>query len=186
MGERMGLVTDMTGVRKIMDVGGGSGAVSIALCRRNSHLESVVVDQAPVLVKTTRHVERAGLSDRIGTHAANVFTDPLPAACDAAVIANFFHDFSPERNRLVLRRVADALPPGGRIFLLEIVPDDDRTGPPLAVVFSAAMIVNTAGGDAYTAREYRTWLEEAGFEDVRVTSTQGRMVTAVIEARKRP
>ncbi|MCA1832828.1 MAG: methyltransferase [Actinomycetota bacterium] len=184
MGERMGLVTDITGVKKIMDVGGGSGAVSIALCRRNQNLQSVVVDQAPVVTKAAQHIERAGLSDRIATHAANVFEDVLPAGCDGAVIANFFHDFSPERNRLVLQRVYQALPPGGRVFLLEIVPDDDRTGPPLAVVFSAAMIVNTAAGDAYTAAEYRAWLEEAGFTDVHVTSTQGRMVTAVIEAHK--
>jgi ubiquinone/menaquinone biosynthesis C-methylase UbiE len=185
MGERMGLVTDLSGVKRIMDVGGGSGAVSIALCRRFSSLESVVVDQAPVVAKAAEHVERAGLSERISAFAANVFADPLPGGCDAAVLANFLHDFSPEKNRSVLQRVSQALPSGGRVFLLEVVPDDERTSPPIAVVFSAAMIVNTAGGDAYTVPEYTAWLDEAGFGDVRVTPTQGRVVTSVIEARKR-
>jgi cyclopropane fatty-acyl-phospholipid synthase-like methyltransferase len=165
-----------------MDVGGGSGAVSIALCRRFHHLESVVVDQAPVVAKTRSHIEKAGLQDRITTHAANVFDDALPQGCDAAVLANFLHDFSPEQNRATLKRVSHALPSGGRVFLLEVVPDDERTGPPLAVAFSAGMIVNTAGGDAYTARDYTAWLEEAGFAGVHVTPTQGRVVTAVIEA----
>lgn len=185
MGERMGLVVDLAGVKRLMDVGGGSGAVSIALCRRFSFLEAVVVDQEPVIAKAAQHVERAGLSERISTFAANVFADPLPDGCDAAVLANFLHDFSPSKDRLVLQRVSEALPVGGRVFLLEVVPDDERSGPPLAVAFSAAMIVNTAGGDAYTVPEYTAWLEEAGFGDVRVTPTQGRMVTAVIEARKR-
>lgn len=184
MGERMGLVVDMAGVKRVMDVGGGSGAVSIALCRRFQHLSSIVVDQQAVVAKARSHIERAGLTDRVATHAANVFADPLPDGCDGAVVANFLHDFSPEQGRAVLRRVAGALPPGGRVFVLEVVPDDDRTGPPLAVAFSAGMIVNTAGGDAHTAPEYRDWLEEAGFTDVRVTPTQGRVVTAVIEAHK--
>ena len=184
MGERMGLVTDLSDVKRIMDVGGGSGAVSIALCRRNPFLTAVVVDQAPVIAKTAEHVARAGLSERIETASANVFGEALPEGCDAAVLANFLHDFSEEKNRAVLARVHAALPIGGRVFLLEIVPDDERTGPPLAVAFSAAMIVNTAGGDAYTAAQYRTWLEDTGFTEVRITPTQSKMVTAVIEARK--
>ncbi len=184
MGERMGLVTDLSNVKRLMDVGGGSGAVSIALCRRNAHLEAVVVDQEPVAAKAAEHIARASLSDRIRTHAANVFSDALPEDCDAAVLANFLHDFSAERSREILGRVFAALPDGGRVFLLEIVPDDERRGPQLAVSFAVAMIVNTAGGDAHTFAQYRKWLEEAGFVDVRSTPTQSRMVTAVVEARK--
>jgi 3-hydroxy-5-methyl-1-naphthoate 3-O-methyltransferase len=77
-----------------------------------------------------------------------------------------------------------ALPSGGRIVILEIVPDDERRSPPLAVAFSVAMIVNTAGGDAHTAAQYREWLEAAGLNDVVVTPIPGRMVTTVIDAAK--
>jgi hypothetical protein len=67
---------------------------------------------------------------------------------------------------------------------MEIAPDDDRQGPPLAVAFSVAMIVNTAGGDAHTPAEYQEWIAEAGFGDIRVMPLGGRMVTTAIEARK--
>jgi 3-hydroxy-5-methyl-1-naphthoate 3-O-methyltransferase len=135
MAERLADAVDISGARRIMDVGGGSGAVSIALCRRFPHLEAVVVDQAPVVARAAEHIERAGLSPsgRIATHAANLFADPLPTGCDTAVLANVLHDFSPERAREILVRVAAALPPGGRLLILEIVPDDERRGPPLAV-----------------------------------------------------
>lgn len=184
MGERLAAAVDLGAVTRLMDVGGGSGAVSIALCRAFPHLEAVVVDQAPVAARAAVHVEDAGLADRITTWPANVFEDGLPPGCDAAVLANVLHDFSPERAREILGRVHAALPAGGRLLILEIVPDDDRRGPPLAVAFAVAMIVNTAGGDAHTVPQYREWLEAAGFTGVTVTPIAGRMVTTVLEAVK--
>lgn len=183
MAERTAGLIDLSDVRRIMDVGGGSGAVSIALCRNFPALEAVVVDQGPVVAKATGHIRRADLSSRISTHAANIFRDPLPDGCDAAVLANILHDFSPQRAREMLARVAAALPFGGRLLVIEIVPEDDRSGPPLAVLFSVAMIVNTAGGDAHTLAQYRSWLSEAGFTEIRTTPTGARMVTQVITAR---
>jgi 3-hydroxy-5-methyl-1-naphthoate 3-O-methyltransferase len=169
-----------------MDVGGGSGAVSIALCRAFPRLEAVVIDQPPVAARAAVHVEDAGLADRITTWPANLFEDGLPPRCDVAVLANVLHDFSPERAREIIGRVHTALPDGGRLLILEIVPDDDRRGPPLSVVFSVAMIVNTAGGDAHTVAQYREWLAGAGFGDITVSPVPGRMVTTVIEAAKPP
>jgi hypothetical protein len=182
MGERLAAAVDFGASRRLMDVGGGSGAVSIALCRAFPHLEAVVVDQPPVLVKTAAHIGAAGLGHRVSTRAANIFESPLPDDCDTAVVANVLHDFSPARAREIHGRVADALPAGGRIVILEIAPDDDRRSPPLAVAFSVAMIVNTAGGDAHTPAQYRAWLEEAGFTGVVTTPIPGRMVTTALEA----
>ena len=184
MGERLAAAVDFAAARRFMDVGGGSGAVSIALCRAHPHLEAVVVDQPPVVAKAAVHVEAAGLADRITTWPANMFEDPLPDGCDTAVIANVLHDFSPDRAREILGRVWAALPKGGRVVILEIVPDEERRSPPLAVAFAVAMIVNTAGGDAHTASQYRQWLEEAGFTGVVATPIPGRMVTTALEGTK--
>jgi precorrin-6B methylase 2 len=167
-----------------MDVGGGSGAVSIALCRAYPELEAVVVDQPPVTEKAAAHIQAAGLGERVATWPANIFESPLPDGCDTAVVANVLHDFSPTRAREILVRVATALPAGGRVVILEIVPDEERRSPPLAVAFSVAMIVNTAGGDAHTVSQYRNWLEEAGLSGVVVTPIPGRMVTTALEAIK--
>ncbi|MGH2784919.1 MAG: methyltransferase [Actinomycetota bacterium] len=185
MGERLASAVDLGGVAKIMDVGGGSGAVSIALARANTSLRAVVVDQEPVLVKTREHVAQAGLDDRIETQAVNVFADPLPSGCDGAVIANFLHDFSPERAAMILRGVAAALPADGRLVVMEIAPEDDRSGPPLPAVFTVTMIVNTEGGMAYTRAELRAMIEAAGFAVEREHWLGERYITTAIEARKR-
>ena len=185
MGERLAAAVPLGDVGRIMDVGGGSGAVSIALARANPALNAVVIDQAPVLDKTREHIETAGLAPRIDTHPANAFADPLPEGCDAAVVANFLHDFSPERAAAILGRVADALPSGGRLIVMEIAPEDDRSGPPLPAVFTVTMIVNTEGGIAYTRPELREMIERAGFAFEREHRLGDRYVTTAIEARKR-
>ena len=185
MGERLANAVDLGDVARIMDVGGGSGAVSISLARANPSLRAIVVDQDPVLVKTREHIALAGLEDRIETRAVNVFADPLPSGCDGAVIANFLHDFSPERAATILRGVVDALPAGGRLIVMEIAPDDDRSGPPLPAVFTVTMIVNTEGGMAYTRAELRAMIEAAGFAVERVHELGDRYITTAIEARKR-
>ena len=185
MGDRLAAAVPLDGVGKIMDVGGGSGAVSIALCRANPALSAVVVDREQVLAKTAEHVERAGLSDRIATHPANVFADPLPSGCGAAVIASMLHDFSPERAAEILARVAEALPAGGRLVVMGIAPDDDRSGPVLPAVFTVTMIVNTEGGVAHTRAELRAMIEAAGFDVEREVTLGDRYITAAIEARKR-
>lgn len=185
MAERLAGAIDLSGVTRIMDVGGGSGATSISLCRAHPHLRSVVVDRADVLRKTAEHVARAGLSDRIATHPANVFADPLPDGCDGAVIANMLHDFAPERARAILRRVRGALPADARLVIMEMAPNDDRSGPPIPVAFSLTMIVNTEGGDAYTIPQYCEWLDETGFDVERIVPLGGSIVTTAIEARAR-
>ena len=184
MGERLAAAVDLGATRRIMDIGGGSGAVSIALCRAFPHLEAVVVDQPPVAARAAAHIEAAGLADRITTWPANIFDSSLPGDCDAAVLANVLHDFSPARAQEILGRTVAALPAGGRVLILEIVPDEERRSPPLAVVFSVAMVVNTAGGDAHTASQYRAWLEAAGLTGIVARPIAGRMVTTVIEAMK--
>ncbi len=185
MGERLAEAVDLGDVRRIVDVGGGSGAVSIALARAFPSLRAVVVDQEPVLVKTREHIARAGLAERVDTQAVNVFADPLPAGCDAAVIANFLHDFSSERAAAVLRSAHDALPTEGRLVVMEIAPEDDRSGPPLPSVFTVTMIVNTEGGVAYTRAELKAMIEDAGFAVEREHRLGDRYVTTAIEARKR-
>jgi acetylserotonin N-methyltransferase len=113
-----------------------------------------------------------------------LFGDPLPGGCDTAVVASVLHDFSPERAQRILQRAFEALPPDGRLVVMEIAPDEDRSGPPLAVAFALTMIVNTAGGDAYTPSQYRAVIEAAGFTDVRTIPLGGALVTTAFEAQK--
>lgn len=183
-GEWLAREGDFAGVTRLMDVGGGSGAISIEVCRAHPAMRAVVADMPAVVARTAQHIEAAGFRDRIDTWGGDFFTDPLPAGADAAVFSQLLHDFSADRCRALLRRVSDALPAGAPVMLLEIMPDEARRGPVNAVAFAVAMVIYTEGGDAHTQSQYREWLKEAGFQGFSARPTGGRMITTLIEARK--
>ncbi|HEX5324133.1 MAG TPA: methyltransferase, partial [Capsulimonadaceae bacterium] len=72
-----------------------------------------------------------------------------------------------------LKKVYAALAPGGTIAIAEMVPNDERTGPPFPLIFAVNMLVNTEKGDTYTFGELSQWLREAGFTDCRTLDAPG-------------
>jgi hypothetical protein len=63
----------------------------------------------------------------------------------------------------LLKKIFDALAPGGTVVIQEFVPNDERTGPPNALIFAVNMLVNTEAGDTFTFQEMSGWLREAGY-----------------------
>ena len=106
----------------------------------------------------------------------------LAAMADAHFFANVFHDWSVETNTLLAKKSFDALPSGGRIFLSEILMDDDGAGPWHAAAFSLLMLIGTLGKQ-YSLPEFRAMLESVGFTDVQAVRTGGGYYS-LVSARK--
>jgi acetylserotonin N-methyltransferase len=111
-----------------------------------------------------------------------MFTEDWPEGHDAHFFANVFHDWSDETNRLLAQKSFAALPSGGRIFLGEILMDDDGAGPWHAASFSLLMLIGTLGKQ-YSLAEFRAILESAGFTDVTAQRTGGGYYS-LVSARK--
>ncbi len=154
------------GVTRVLDVGGGPASYSIALARANPNLRAVVVDKAEVLEIARRHIQTAGMLDRIDTIAGNIASDALGTGFDLALVSNICHMFSPEHNVDLLKRCAAALVDGGRLVIQDFVLNDDRTSPPVSALFAINMLVATPEGNSYSESDYRAWMEEAGFTDI--------------------
>ena len=165
-----------------MDVGCGSGVYGIEIARAHPELEVTLIDLAAMADEAGRYVARAGLQPRIGTAACNMFTEAWPTGPDAHFFSNVFHDWSVETNTLLARKSFDALPSGGRIFLSEILMDDDGAGPWHAAAFSLLMLIGTLGKQ-YSLPEFRAILESAGFTDVAAVRTGGGYYS-LVSARK--
>src|SRR5262249_14638736 len=86
---------------------------------------------------------------------------------DVAILGNICHSEGPQQTKDLLVKMARALVPGGTLVIVEFVPDDDRNGPPLPLVFSLNMLVNTTDGATFTFAEFRDWLGAAGFRETR-------------------
>ncbi|MEW2294692.1 methyltransferase [Streptomyces sp. NPDC006743] len=157
---------DLSGVRRIMDVGGGAGATLIELCRQHPHLSGTVVDLPHVCALAGERIAAAGMTGRIGTAAADFFADPLPSGHDAVLLSMILHDWDESQNRKILASCLDALPSGGTVLISELLVDDDKSGPVDAALMSMNMLVGTWGRN-YTGAEYTDWLRDAGCCEVR-------------------
>jgi len=169
-------------VRSLLDVGGGSGIFSIELAKAWPALSATVLEIDTICAEAEHYIAAAGVGARVRTHAANMFTQAWPRGHDAHFFSNIFHDWSDETCRMLARLSFEALAPGGRILLHEILMDDDGCGPLPAAAFSLLMLIGTKGRQ-YSLPELRGFLEVAGFVDVEAARTGGGYYS-LVSARK--
>jgi acetylserotonin N-methyltransferase len=166
----------------VLDVGCGSGVYGIEMAKQNPRLRVGLMDLKEMCVEVDKYVAAEGVGDRVRSLAVNMFTEAWPAGYDAHFFANVFHDWSTETNTLLAKKSFDALPSGGRIFLSEVLMDDDGTGPWQAASFSLLMLIGTLGKQ-YSLAEYQEILGGAGFTDVRARRSGGGYYS-LVSARK--
>ena len=170
--ERAGAVVKAVGagagaVKRMLDLGGGSGAYSIAFARAIPGLKSEILDLAEVIPLAQEYIRKAGLSERIGTRAGDMLHDPLGENYDLILISAICHMFSPGQNRELLQRAYDALAPKAQVVVQDFILEPNKTAPRAAALFSLNMLVGTRAGSSYSEPEYASWLRSAGFADVR-------------------
>ena len=156
--------------RLLLDVGGGTGLYSVAFLQANPSLRAVVLDRPEVLKVAAEMAEAYGVADRLECRPSDMFTDPLPPGADTVLLSNVLHDWDVPECRQLVRRAADALQPGGRLLIHDVFLADALDGPLPIALYSAALFTLTEGR-AYSAAEYRAWLEEVGLTPEPVVPT---------------
>ena len=169
---------------KVLDISASHGVWGIAFAKKNPKAHLVALDWAPVLQITTKSAHAAGIAARFSTIAGSAFDVDLGADYDVVLVPNFLHHFNPAECVRFLKRSHAALRPGGKVAIVEFVPNSDRITPPQAAGFSLVMLATTPEGDAYTFDEYVAMLAEAGFQKPTPHSLPASMNQAVISVKK--
>ncbi len=167
------------GVRRMLDVGGGSGAYSIAFAQAGAELRAEVLDRPEVLEIAQGHIDRAGLAGRVTTRVGDLRTDTFGEGFDLVLVSAICHMLNPDENRDLLRRCRQALAPRGRVVIQDFILEEDKSAPKMAALFSLNMLVGTEGGATYNESEYAAWLRGAGFDEamrIRLPGPSGLMV----------
>jgi SAM-dependent methyltransferase len=176
-------LVDLSECRKLLDVGGGSGAFAITLCRKNPELSATILDFPNVLEVGRRFAADAGLAERIGFVAGNALEVDWPDGQDAVLFSYVSGSVSAESVAELYRRAHGALRPGGQVLIHDFMVDDDRSGPPLPALWALQHFAFTPGGVALTPGFVSGLLEEAGFEEASVAAFVPGM-TRLARARK--
>jgi predicted O-methyltransferase YrrM len=145
----------------LVDVGGGTGIYAIACLLHYPKLRAIVWDRPAVLAVAAEYAAHYDVADRLELRAGDMFTDPVPADADVLLLSNILHDWdAPDCQRLI-QRLAESLPSQGRLLIHDVYLHDALDGPLHVALYSAALFSVTEGR-AYSAAEYRGWLEKAG------------------------
>ena len=175
---------DLAGVRRLLDLGGGSGAYAIRFSQAAPVLEATVFDHAAVIKLAEEYIAAAGLTGSIRTVRGDMLTDDIGNGYDLVWLSNVVHAMGPGEIRGLCGKIHDALAPGGRLLLRDFVLDDDKASPVFGAVFALNMLVNTPAGNCYSRAEYREWLVAAGFDEPEDLPVPGGGNTAVLSARR--
>lgn len=173
---------DASKAKRLLDIGGGSGAYSAAFIRTNDGMRATVFDLPNVIELAKRYVAEEGLSDGVDFVAGDYNGASLGDGYDIAFLSAILHSNSPSQNASLLKKAARALNAGGQAVVQDFIVDEERAGPPFAALFALNMLVATERGDTYTESEVRGWMEGAGLSDIERKDTG--VGTALIIGRK--
>lgn len=152
--------------RRLLDAGGGAGGLSIALCRLVPELTATVAELPAVATIARECVAEAALAGRITVVDADLVATAPPGRYDVATLRSVLQVLAPAEAAAVVRHVADALEPGGELYVVGRMLDDSRLSPPDAVAVNVMFLNVYDHGQAWTEHEYRAWLGAAGLVDV--------------------
>lgn len=153
---------DYSGVRKVVDIGGGDGTVVAAILGANEHLTGVVFDSEAGVAEADGVLAAAGVADRAEVVAGDFFSS-VPTDGDLYLIKSVFQDWDDEPARGLLRTVRAHIPSDATLLIIgSVLPDTANTDNPVMFYTDINMLV-TAGGRERTESEFRALLTETGF-----------------------
>ncbi|HZP43370.1 MAG TPA: methyltransferase [Candidatus Binatia bacterium] len=162
------LEADRAPAWNVLDVAAGHGLFGITIAEQNRRTTVTALDWPNVLEVAKEFARARGVADRFRTLPGSAFDVDPGTGYDLVLLTNFLHHFDPPTCETLLGRMHRALAPGGRVAIVEFVPNEDRVSPREAATFSLVMLASTPAGDVYTFGEYEQMLRAAGFSDARL------------------
>lgn len=157
---------NLRGRKHLMDLGGGPGTYAIQFCRHHPDLSATVIDLPTTRPFAEKTIARFKMTDRIRFREGNYLEDAFEGTFDAAWLSHILHGEGPDHCREIIRKAVRALEPGGLIAIHEFILDDSMDGPVFPALFSLNMLLGTPSGQAYSEKQLRRMLEEAGVGEI--------------------
>lgn len=165
---------------EILDVAGGSAVWSIAMLEKDAKSQATVLDFPSVTHVAESYVGQHGLSDRFRYWPGDLEAMDLDGArFDLIVMAHICHMLGPTATKKAFQKLRQVLKPGGRLAIVDFVPDDARSKAGWALTFGVNMLITTPEGDVFTAAEYTQWLKEAGFGEITLREIDSEVTVVV-------
>jgi len=170
------------GAKRLLDLAGGHGMYSITMCRKHSNLQAVIFDLERAARVGQELIEMEGMADRISYKIGDLKSDEFGVDFDIVFLFNILHHFSPGVNYSTLKKIYDAMNPGGVIVILEALKAVDYSNQ-LALFLSLNFFIMSRA-DTYRYEEVRDWLQKVGFDNLKKKELRTAPGISIITGRK--
>jgi cyclopropane fatty-acyl-phospholipid synthase-like methyltransferase len=157
---------DLSGIKSILDIGGGSGAYSMEFVSREPEIEATVFDLPNVVPITKKFIEKEGFTGKIKTYIGDYTIDDLPEGFDLVFLSAIIHSNSLQTNQNLITKCYNSLNNSGKIIIQDWIMNSNRTHPTGGAIFAINMLVGTEAGDCFTEQEVTEMLKTAGFKNI--------------------
>ena len=158
----------LAGCKQLLDVGGGPGTYSVAICRAYPELRATVLDLPDVIAIARQLIQQQGAAERVQTLAGDYHVTPFPAGNDVVLFFGMLHQESADGIKSLLRKAYDSMTPQGTVYVMDMMTDATHTAPKFSALFAVNMALTTTSGWVFSSAELAEWLQAAGFIDVEV------------------
>ncbi len=148
--------------KTVSDIGGALALLSRLIAARHQHLTFNSFDLPPVAPLAQKHIDAAGLTQRIKVIAGDFFKDEFPKS-DVITMGNILHDWNLPNKKMLISKAYNALPEGGAFIAIENLIDDARRSNVFGLLMSLNMLIEFGDAFDYTGADFRGWCSEAGF-----------------------
>lgn len=176
---------DLSGRKRLLDLGGGPGTYAIHFCRHNPGLTAVVLDLPTTRPFAEQTIARFDLADRIRFQAGDFLQqEELGKDFDVVWMSHILHAEGPDTCRDIMRKAADTLNPGGLLLIHDFLLNDAGDGPFFPALFSLNMLTGTQEGRSYTEEEVREMMHQSGLDQIERLSYRGPSDSAIMRGVK--
>ncbi|HEY9775605.1 MAG TPA: methyltransferase [Planktothrix sp.] len=170
---------------RVLDVAAGAATWSIPFALDNKTLKVDVIDFPPIIEVTKKFARKYGASDRFSYMAGNWRNVSWQRdAYDVVLLGHILHSEGKKLSEQLLQRCYETLKPGGKLAIAEFIANDERSGPPMAMLFGVNMLLHTSEGCVFTEAELTDMLKKAGFEGAYRMKVEGAPESPVMIAKK--
>jgi hypothetical protein len=155
---------DAGGRKQLLDVGGGSGAYTLAFCKANPQLKATILDFPQTVETARKYARQSGLADRIAHLAGNAITADWPKGHDFILMSYVWSAVGGDDIAVLAGRAFDALPPGGLVLVHDFMIDNAREQPPFAAWYLLGSVLDNPNAVCLTPEYTEGALKRAGFE----------------------
>jgi len=177
---------DLRGAKTLLDVGGGPGTFAVLLAQANPDLRCTVLDLPEVVAIARELIEQQHMTVSVKTLGGSYRELAFPGGQDVVNFFGVLHQESPASIQALFKKAFEALRPGGRVHVMDMMTDATHAAPKFSAMFAVNMALTSEHGWVFSDQELTGWLRGAGFEKVVVQPLPPPMPHWIATAFKHP